>query len=272
MGSRIRVGLSLATALCASLTLLPSAFAQYDPAPKIDLASERAASTPAPVTLPRGVVEAASVYEAYQRKAAAIRASFRDGEAINRAMLVGEAYQPEQMEEGLVAYTAMIALDDAAFVRGVQASVQGPEGAAREADALLAQPAAITAIPGSGEAAALAGAVLREEGGQLLAAGQAVKQSAYDIQREGWSRQTAPDATGRLARAKSLSASAVIPAPEEISSLLQTAATFQVLSIPTMISGETFPSRINRSAVSSTCHSTPANAVARSNRFCPSLR
>jgi hypothetical protein len=224
---RIRVGLTAALSIGVSLAILPAAFAQYDAAPRVDLESERRAAPAEPVTLPRGVVEAASAYEAYQRKAVAIRASFKDGEAINRAMIVGETYQPEQMEEGLVAYAAMIALDDAAFVSGVRAMARGPEGAAQEADGLLADPASVTAISGSAEAAALAGAVLREEGGQLLAAGQAVKQSAYDIQRESWSRQMAPDAAGRLARAKLLSTSAVIPAPEEVSSLLQAAAGFQ---------------------------------------------
>jgi hypothetical protein len=224
---RIRVGLTAALSIGVSLAILPAAFAQYDAAPRVDVESERRAAPSEPVTLPRGVVEAASAYEAYQRKAVAIRASFKDGEAINRAMIVGETYQPEQMEEGLVAYAAMIALDDAAFVSGVRAMARGPEGAAQEADGLLADPASVTAISGSAEAAALAGAVLREEGGQLLAAGQAVKQSAYDIQRESWSRQMAPDAAGRLARAKLLSTSAVIPAPEEVSSLLQAAAGFQ---------------------------------------------
>jgi hypothetical protein len=227
MKSRVRVGITAALAAGVSFALLPTAQAQYDAAPRVDLSSGRSAETPAPVTLPRGVVEAASAYEAYQRKAVAIRATFHDGEAINRAMLVGEAYQPEQMDEGLIAYTAMIALDDPAFVGGVQATARGRDGAEREADMLLADPAAVTAIPGSGEAAALAGAVLREEGGQLLAAGRAVKQSAYDVQREGWSRQTAPDSAGRLARAKLISASAVVPAPEDVSALLSTAASFQ---------------------------------------------
>jgi len=226
MVSRVRFGLILATALGASLALLPSAFAQYDPAPRIDL-DRGGAAAPVPVTLPRGVVEAASAYEAYQRRAAAIRASFHDSEAINRAMLVGETYQPEQIEEGLIAYVAMIALGDADFVKNVQILARMPEGPEREGYALLADPAEIARMPGSGEAAALAGAVLREEGGQLLSAGQAVKQSAYDVQREEWSREMAPDPAGRLARAKLLSASAVIPAPEEVSSLLQSTAALQ---------------------------------------------
>lgn len=226
MGLRLQFALAMGVSVAASLMLLPSASAQYDPSPRIDVNGEPA-SPPAQITLPRGVVEAASVYQAYQRNASAIHAAFHDGEAINRAMNVGEAYQPQQMDEGLVAYTAMIALADAAFVRGVRATVRGPEEAAREADALLAEPADITAIPGAIEAAAMAGAVLREEGGQLLAAGRAVKQSAYDVQHEDWSKRPAPDQAGRLARAKLVSASAAIPTPDDVSHLLHAAVAFQ---------------------------------------------
>ncbi|HUO12077.1 MAG TPA: hypothetical protein VMU37_04900, partial [Caulobacteraceae bacterium] len=227
MDFRVRVGLAAALAAGVSLAALPAARAQYDEAPRVDLGGERGVESPPPITLPRGVVEAASAYEAYQRRAVAIRAAFHDGEAIDRAMVVGEAYQPQQMEEGVIAYAAMIALDDPSFVSGVQAVAARGEGDGSEAETLLADPAAVTAIPGSGEAAALAGAVLREEGGQLVAAGRMVKQSAYDVQREGWSRRTAPDPAGRLAEAKRLSASAVIPAPEDVSALLRTAASYQ---------------------------------------------
>ena len=227
MGLGLRVGLAITVSAAASLVMLPPASAQYDPWPRVDINGQQDAGPPGQITLPRGVVEAASAYEVYQRNTAAIPAAFHNGEAINRAMTVGEAYQPEQMEEGLIAYTAMIALEDASFVRGVRASARGPEMAAQEADALLADPAAVTSFPGASEAAALAGAVLREEGGQLLAAGQAVKQSAYDVQREGWSKQIAPDQPARLAMAKSLSSSAVIPSPDQVSYLMRTAAEFQ---------------------------------------------
>ena len=174
----------------AAAAMLPAASAQNDPAPRVDVFREQSAAELPRVTLPRGVVEAASAYQTYLRNAASIRAAFRDGEAVNQAMSVGEAYQPAQMEEGLIAYTALIAMEDARFVDGVRRAAGGPEDRAREADLLLGDPANVETIAGAEEAGALVGAVLREDGGQLFATGHAVKQSAYEVQRQAWSKQT----------------------------------------------------------------------------------
>jgi len=228
MRTGFRVGLVLASIAGGAAGLLPSASAQNDPAPRIDVFAEQPTSQAATaVTLPRGVVEAASAYETYLRRAAAIRVAFRDGAAVSEAMNVGEAYQPEQMEEGLIAYAALIALEDQRFVRGVRNAVQGPEDGERAADSLLADPRSVVAIPGAGDAAALVRTVLREEGGQLFETGRAVKQSAYDVQHQAWSKQTVPDGAARLAHAKLLATAAFAPAPEDVSRLLRSAADFK---------------------------------------------
>ena len=101
MRTRSRVGLSIVVLAGAAAAMLPAASAQNDPAPRVDVFREQSAADLPRVTLPRGVVEAASAYQTYLRNAASIRAAFRDGEAVNQAMSVGEAYQPAQMEEGL---------------------------------------------------------------------------------------------------------------------------------------------------------------------------
>jgi len=227
MTQRFRLGLAIAAAAIAAGALIPTASAQYDPTPRIDVRQEQSQAFTPRVTLPRGVVEAASVYESYLRHAAAIQTGFRDGESVRAAMNVGEAYQPEQMQEGLIAYAALIALEDERFVKGVQVVIRGPEAADREASLLLSNPAQVAAIPGAGHAAALIGAELRQEGGQLLQTGLAVKQAAYTVQREAWSKRIVPDQRDRLAYAKSLAATATIPAPDDVSHLLQTAAGFR---------------------------------------------
>jgi hypothetical protein len=193
----------------------------------MDLQREQSLAEAPRVTLPRAVVEAASAYETWLRHAAAIRAGFRDGEAVREAMTISESYQPEQMQEGLIAYAALIAMQDERFVRGVQAQMSGPYAADRTADVLLANPAEVTAIPGAGHAAALVGAELRQEGAQLVETGRAVKQSAYDVQHQAWSKLTVPDQRDRLARAKSLAAVTTIPAPEDVAHLFQIAASFR---------------------------------------------
>ena len=228
MKARFHVGLAMAAVAGSALGFMPIASAQYDPAPRVNIYAEQASDRAAEaVTLPRGVVEAASAYETYLRGAAAIRAGFRDEASVERAMLVGEAYQPEQLEKGLIAYAALIALEDEGFVRGVRDQVRGPGDAERAAYALQSDPNNLAMIPGSGDAAAMVRAVLRKEGGQLFETGRAVKQSAYDVQHQAWSKQDVPDPARRLAKAKSLATSAFVPAPEDVSRLLRSAAGFR---------------------------------------------
>ena len=228
MRTRFRIGLTMALIAGGAAGLFPAASAQNDRAPRVDVHAERSFDRDSgAITLPRDVVEAASAYETYLRGATTIRAAFRDSAAVKQAMNVGEAYQPAQMEEGMIAYAALIALEDERFVAGVQMSTQGREDNARAADELLANPESVAAIPGAGGAAALVRAVLREEGGRLFETGRAVKQSAYAIQHQAWSKQSVPDPADRLARAKSLARIAFVPAPEDVSRLLRAAESFR---------------------------------------------
>jgi hypothetical protein len=227
MKKRLRAGLAIAATALVAATFLPEALAQGDPAPKVDVLREQSVAEAPQVTLPRGVVEAASAYETYLRHAAAIQAAFRNGEAVSRAMNVGEAYQPHQIQEGLIAYAALIALEDRRFVRGVQGAITSRAEADHEAAVLLADPSQVAAIRGANDASALIGATLRDQGGQLFSTGRAVKQSAYDVQRQAWSKRTVPDQMSRLAQAKSMAQFPYIPAPDDVSHLLQIAASYR---------------------------------------------
>ncbi|MEI9890635.1 MAG: hypothetical protein WDN45_08580 [Caulobacteraceae bacterium] len=70
--------------------------------------------------LGRRVTDAASAYETYVRRATAIDSRFGDAAAVQRAVKAGAAYQPQQLQEGIVAYAALLALRDDAFVDGVK--------------------------------------------------------------------------------------------------------------------------------------------------------
>jgi hypothetical protein len=228
MKTRIRNAISIALMTGAASAAMGVASAQNDPAQRIDVMREAPQEAAASaVTLPRGVVEAASAYEAYLHKAGAIQASFQGPDKVSAAMSVGEAYQPKQMEEGVIAYAALIALEDPRFVRSVRESTDDDEVRSEEAEALLAHPDRVAAFPGAGNAASLVSDVLRQEGGALLQSGQAVKQSAYSVQHQPWSRETVPDAAGRLAQAKQLSNISYSPAPEDVTQLLHAAAGFR---------------------------------------------
>ena len=143
------------------------------------------------------VTDAASAYENFVRHAGAIDPAFHGAASVQRAVKVGAAYHPHQLEEGIVAYAALIALRNADFVAGVRA-IQNPAFA----DGLADHPERVMQVRGAADAAADASGVLRAQGQSLIAAGKAVTKAAYDIQAEGWSKSPVADPKGVLDAAK----------------------------------------------------------------------
>ena len=174
------------------------------------------------VSLAHDVVAAASAFETYTRGAGAIQASFSSGGNVADALAVSAAYQPEQLDAGMVAYGAIAALQETAFVDGVRA-------AARETppDVLIARledsPESVIDIDGVGAAASRAQAALLKRGAPLGVTGKAVKQAAYDIQHQDWSKGPIADSAGRLARIKAMSAEFFKPGDEDAGRLIQAA-------------------------------------------------
>ncbi|HEY2658986.1 MAG TPA: hypothetical protein VGI79_04640 [Caulobacteraceae bacterium] len=181
------------------------------------------ASAPAPL-MPREVIEAASAYATFINQAAAIDARFADGDAINAAMNTAASYQPDQLAEGAVAYAALIALQDTGYVEGVRRAGRTPEYADSLVRMLETNPAKAASIEGADEAAARINAVLVDQAERVTATGAKIRQAAYDMQRDAWTRQMAPDGPARLARAKTLSSSPIRPSADDIGRLFQIAA------------------------------------------------
>ncbi len=175
------------------------------------------------VSLAQDVVAAASAFETYTRGAGAITpAAFSDGEGVARALVAGAAYKAEQLETGMIAYGAIAALQEPAFIEGVRRAARETS---REAlvERLLTSPESVIEIEGVGPAAARAQAALQVRGAPLGVAGRAVKQSAYDIQHQAWSKGTVADNAGRLARVKLLSATVFRPGQDDAGRLIQSA-------------------------------------------------
>ena len=147
--------------------------------------------------LGKRVTDAASAYESYVRRVGAIDPAFSGAAAVQRAVTAGAAYQPRQLEEGIIAYAALVALRDQAFVDGVRA-VQNPAFA----DGLAASPERIMQVRGAADAAADVAGVLRAQGAALTAAGKAITKAAYDIQSQAWSKTPVQDPQGVLSAAK----------------------------------------------------------------------
>ena len=70
--------------------------------------------------LPQEVVSAATVFQAYMAGAAHIDGGFSNGDGVEHGLKTAAAYQPAQLEEGMIAYGAIAALQDDRFVDGVR--------------------------------------------------------------------------------------------------------------------------------------------------------
>ncbi|KRA62416.1 hypothetical protein ASD89_21615 [Caulobacter sp. Root656] len=174
------------------------------------------------VTLARDVVAAASAFETYTRGAGTISAAFENGGGVAEALARGAAYQPEQLDAGMIAYGAIAALQEEAFIDGVrQAARETP--AEVLIDRLETNPESVVEIDGVGAAASRAQAALLKRGAPLGVTGKAVKQAAYDIQHQDWSKGPVADTAGRLAKVKAMSAAFFTPGDEDAGRLIQAA-------------------------------------------------
>ena len=138
----------------------------------------------------------ASAFEAYTRRAAAIDASFAGPGEIASGLLAGAGYEPRQLESGMIAYAALAALKEPAFVAAVRS---GGRDLARR---LAADPDAALDLPGGSAAASRANAALARRGEALAAAGARVRKAAYSVQHQTWSRARLSNAAQRLAAVK----------------------------------------------------------------------
>ncbi len=175
------------------------------PAPPPAAPPPPAPPPPPSVSLSPRLVEQAAAYRRYMTQAQAIAPAFANGEAIADSLSVGVAYEPAQLVRGAIAYGAVAALQDSAFVEGVRQYVKDATTRRQVAYELIKDPAYAVGLPGSAGAAGLVIAAVGGEGQKLYDEGKAVKQSAYDIQKSPWSKVEVAGREGRLDRAKNLS-------------------------------------------------------------------
>ena len=189
----------LAVTLLAACSSAPPTIAPPPPPP------------PAPaVVLGPKLIEQASAYRFYMDHVMAISPAFQDADAVAKALQVGAAYEPTQLLRGAIAYGAVAALQDPAFVAGVKTYSAHPEQRREVAYAIMRDPAYAVGLSGSASAAGLVVQALGGEGQKLYDAGKAVKQSAYDVQKQPWSKSDVPNRDLRLSQAKMLSATPVV--------------------------------------------------------------
>ena len=144
-----------------------------------------------------GLASQAAAFETFTRRASAIAPGFSSPDTIAQGLQTGAAYDPKQLQSAMIAYAAMAALQEPAFVAGVKRA-NGRELARWVA----ANPYAALSLPGADAAAARANAALARRGQALADAGQRVRKASYSVQHEAWSRARVPNAAERLARVK----------------------------------------------------------------------
>ena len=193
----------------AAVTLVAALLASCAEAPPPKIAPP--APPPAPtVSLSPKLIEMASAYRYYMTRATSIAPEFVDGAGVARSLQTGASYEPQQFVRGAIAYSAIVALQDKAFMDGVRAYAKDPVQRRQIAYEIMKDPAYAVGIPGSASAAGLIITTLGSDAQKLYDQGKAVKQAAYDVQKQSWSKSDVMGRDARLAGAKSLSASPMV--------------------------------------------------------------
>ena len=192
------LALGLVMASCSSApTVTAQASPPPPPPPKVD-------------TLGPKIIEQASAYRFYIDRVGSISPAFEDGAAIARSLEIGSAYEPTQFLRGAISYGAIAALQDQAFVAGVRSYGTGAVQRRTMAYEIMRNPSYVLGLTGAGSAAGMVSEALGGEGQRLYDNGKAVKQSAYDIQKQDWSKAPVVEREARLIRAKTLSSTSLV--------------------------------------------------------------
>ena len=202
MFSTTRTRAALTAIAVVAATLLASCETPPPPPPPVVLAPP----APPPITLSSSIIEKASAFRGYMQRAGSISPTFENGDQIQSSLKVAVAYEPKQFLSGATAYAAVLALQDPTFVASVRSFAVDPTQRQQVINQLIADPAYAVGFKGSDTAAGRIIDTLGADGLKVYTAGKAVKQAAYDVQRAKWSLLPVLDRDGRLAYAKSMSA------------------------------------------------------------------
>jgi hypothetical protein len=172
--------------------------------------------TTGPVTiLSRRAVETAGAYRTYMDRASRITSAFRNGADVEASLMNGAQAEAQQLSQGVIAYAAVLALGDPAFVAGVRGAAPDAEARRELVRRIIENPNVATTLPGSASAAGAISAGLGADGAKVAGAGALVKQAAYDVQHSAWSKAAVPGLAARLAKAKTLSLMTMSAAPAQ---------------------------------------------------------
>ncbi|MDI7774877.1 hypothetical protein [Asticcacaulis sp. EMRT-3] len=223
------LGISLPTLfLAASLTMTLAGCATDAPPPPPPPPPPPAPAGP-PVALTPEVSDLASVYVDYIQQARNLSANFVDAASVQSELQTGASITPEQLAQGAVAYGAIVAMQEPSFRSSLRGYASNDAARADLLARIMADPSYATTLPGADAAARRVILALSSDGQSVYKAGTAVKQAAYDIQHQNWSKDFVADRPGRLALAKQNSVTLKSVQSNESAQLLVAALTGQGL-------------------------------------------
>jgi hypothetical protein len=213
------IAVSFAVAAAAFLTISTPAsaglFKKSKPQPAAEAPPPPAALPVGPITLAQPILDAASAYANYMQTAALIPSKFANGQAVSAAVRIGVHSQKDQLQQGVIAYAAVVALQDPAFVNAVKVYAANPTSRAQIANNIMADPTYVVSLGGHESAAGLIISALYAQGSKLKTQGELVRKESLDVQLKGaWSKATVPNLAGRLQEIKMLSGSMDAGSPE----------------------------------------------------------
>lgn len=144
------------------------------------------------------IIEDASTFRAYMTAASAISPDFKSPEDVAQGIRTATAFEQGQLQQGEIAFAAVTALQEPTFVAAVRQFAADPTQRAEIVNRLFADPGYAATFTGADKAAGLAIGALDGMGAKVLVAGKAVKQAAYDVQRQPWSKTNVVNPEGRL--------------------------------------------------------------------------
>jgi hypothetical protein len=173
----------------------------------------------------------AAAFEGLMLRVGATSPGFTSAETVAQALKDGAAYEPKTFIRGAVAYAAIAALADQSFVQSVRDAGASPENRRAMVSYIALNPIYVFQFKGSDAAAGMAREALAQTVLRLTQTGRLIRQSAYDVQHEPWSRIAVQDLPGRLAAVEAESASGIAPAADQIPALQRAATGLQALPI-----------------------------------------
>ena len=170
------------------------------------------------------VIDSASAFATYMRAASALSPTFTDGSQVARELLAGSTAEQHQMQQGVIAYAAIVALQDPTFVEAVRSFAHHASTRDQMVRYIQDNPAYVMTLEGHDSAAQRVIAALGSQALRVKLTADKIQQESLDIQlKAAWSKKWVPDPAGRLATVKQLSSAPIVPA-DDVKAVLSSAA------------------------------------------------